>query len=103
MKYRALDSGTEFGMEISTHPLRVYMKYWALRSGTEISMEIRMLTKNIYEVLGTGFSMEIRMPIQNVYEILGTRFCRYITCYIYSGPIFSCESNGDVYFGIILT
>jgi len=79
------------------------MKYWALESGTEISMEIRMLTKNIYEILGTGFSMEIRTPIQNVYEILGTRFCRYITCYIYPGPNFSCESNGDVYFGIILT
>jgi len=52
-----------------------------------------MLTKNIYEILAL-IQYGDRTPIQNVYEILGTGSGRYITCYIYPGPNFSCESNG---------
>jgi len=42
------------------------MKYRALELGTRFSMEIRMPTKNVYEIVGTGFGMEIRMPTKNI-------------------------------------
>jgi len=50
MKYQALDSVWRY-----EHPLRMYMEYWALESGTQFRMEIRMPTQNMHEILSTGF------------------------------------------------